>query len=172
MNRMIILRVIGILLILLSSYLYISYFLAWMQDGGVAPLGENMVNNEIIIINNIIMFKPITLAMITGALGYIITLESANMPLTNQKRLWIAKLSKIVAFVFLIISGYEFTFNMMIWSAYIVLHGNNVNVDKIYTHFPYSQYSWNIVFATKLFFMILIMAIATIYYISRWEQNK
>lgn len=172
MRPIIILRATGIILILLSSYLYISYFLAWIQDGGVDPLGENMVNNEIVIINNVIMFKPITLAMITGALGYIITLESASMPLTSLKRLWIAKLSKIIAFVFLIVSGYEFTFNMMIWSAYIVLSGDNINIDTIYTHFPYSKYSWNIVFATKLFFMILIMAIATIYYISRWEQHK
>jgi len=166
-----ILRAIGIALVLLAAYLYIANFVTWINEGGSKPLGENMVDKEIIIINNIIMFKPISLAMISGALGYLMTLESMRDPLTSDGRRLIAKAAKITAYLFLIISGYEFAFNMMIWSSYIVLYGDGANVDKLATKFPYTQYSWNIVFATKLFFMILIISLATIYYISKWEAK-
>lgn len=167
-----IIRIIGLILIIVSIYLYITNFLGWLSSGGETPLGENMVNNEIVIIKNILMFKPITLAMISGALGYLMVLDSITDPLTTDKRIVIARLAKIVAYAFLIISGYEFIFNMMIWSAYIALYGNNINIDLIYTQFPYTKYSWNIVFATKLFFMILVISLGTIYYVTRWERKQ
>ncbi len=172
MNHRNIIRIIGLTLLIISSFIYISSLIQWIIEGGADPLGENLVNKEIVVINNILMFKPISIAMVTGALGYIMILESIKDPFKTNRRILIAKTSKIIAYAFLIISAYEFIFNMMLWAAYIIVNGGTINIDEIYTHFPYTHYSWNIVFATKLFFMILVISLATIYYISRWEKQQ
>jgi hypothetical protein len=137
------------------------------------PLGENMVKYEINIVPKIIMIKPLTLAVVSGVTGYILVLESIENPLKHSS-LYTLKIVEVISYFFLIVSSYESLFNFMIWGAKIslLLNSNtNSNIDLIWSKFPYSRYSWNLVFATKFFFMILLLSIITIIFTNRWVKT-
>ncbi len=164
-------RPVGLIMILIAAALFIGHFISWIGGGGSSPLGENMVNYELSIIPGIIMMKPITFSIIVGTMGYLLVLESIKNPYTVVSEETI-KIIEVISVFFLFISLYELIFNFMYWGAAIstVLGEGEANVDLISSKFPYSRYSWNLVFATKLFFMILFFSILTLIFIFRWRR--
>jgi len=170
MRMKLIIRYIGWINLAISITLFISFFIHWVLFEPNRPLGENMVREEIIIFKDILYFKPITLASLTGILGYILLLESIEGPLKQVTHISVLRISRIIAFTSLGIFLYEYLFNLMYWAA-LIIKGGYSNIDLIYTKFPYTRYSWNIVYATKLFLMGLILSIITIFYTYKLERN-
>lgn len=166
-------RYAGIVLLLFSIALYVGFAVQWIMEGCSTPLGENMVLNEIILIPNILMFKPITLATATGILGYALTLESIRNPLGRVPRgaFYVIEAALIVV---LFMSIYELGFNLMYWSSLIVKYNVSnldINIDSLYSKFEYSKYSWNLVFATKFFLLLTSLSATSIYFINRWLRQ-
>ena len=165
-------RPVGLILIIIASILFIGHFILWIGDGGSYPLGENMVNYELNIIPGILMMKPITFSIVVGTMGYLLVLESIENPyrVVSEETM---KLIEAISIFFLFISLYEILFNFMYWGAAIATllgGGEAVNIDLIASKFQYSKYSWNLVFATKLFFMIFFFSILTLVFINRWRK--
>ena len=165
-------RPIGYILIILASILILSHFITWLINGGNTPLGENMVNYELTLIPGVLMMKPITLSIMMEIIGYLLILESIKNPYTQVSENTI-KIIEVISVFFLFISTYELLFNFMYWGSIIstlLREGNSINIDLISSRFPYSKYSWNMVFATKLFFMIFFLSILTLIFINRWRK--
>ena len=164
-----ILKYLGLLLIVSSLIMLFGYIAIWFSHGMTEPVGQNMVDKEIIIIPKTVTLKPITLIIVLCLTGYLFVFESISNPLKKISPSTL-RIIEIIAFIALIISVYELIFNFMIWGSMItatyVVEGNMTrpNIDLLYTSFPYSKYKWNLVFATKIFYMITFMAIITIYF--------
>lgn len=167
-------RIVGMLMIIFAVTLYSIYFYIWLKAPETHPLGENMVKYEITIVPRIFTIKPITLIIVVMIFGYILVLESIRNPLAKTS---VEKLYTIeaIALIILFISVYELIFNFMYWNSLIttefLVKGSTVNIDLLSSKFPYSKFSWNLVFATKFFFMISSISILTIFFTNRWLKK-
>ncbi|RLG61322.1 hypothetical protein DRN87_02840 [Candidatus Geothermarchaeota archaeon] len=140
------------------------------------PVGENMVDNEIIIIPDLIYIKPITLSLIMIYLGTVCGLE-------HLSKGWGLKLSdagysiiKIFLLLIIFISLYEIFFNFMLWCSLIssIATSGDIsgNIDLLVNKFPNSEQPWNLVFASKLFYFYFLTSLTGVYYIERWRRLR
>ncbi len=140
------------------------------------PFGENMVSIEIVFIPNVIFMKPITIAVIFGYLAVLTTLSHIGdyaVERWSEKEFFIIE---IFTGMLMFISGYEILFNFTLWSAMIAsitTSGTvNGNIDLLYNVFPNPDTPWNIVFATKIFYLMFLSSITSFYYVNRWKLLK
>lgn len=167
-------RVVGEILIISSVTIFITYFYMWLSSPEKTPLGENMVRHEFILIPGVLAAKPITFTVLIAILGYILVMASIKNPI-RRSSLETIYIVESIAIFFLFISAYELVFNFMYWSSLINIEylksGSIVNIDLLSSKFLYSDYSWNLVFATKFFFMILSICLITIFFTDRWLKK-
>ena len=168
-------KIVGLVMIICTVTIYLVYFYMWLVNLGASPFGENMVKTEITIIPRTITIKPITLTVIMAILGYILVLESIRYPSAkiSREKIYIIE---ITALILLFVSLYELIFNFMYWGSLITVEfltkGSSVNIDLLSSKFPYSDFSWNLVYATKFFFMITAISILTVFFTNRWLRNE
>ena len=167
-------KITGLAMIICAAILYLVYFYMWLENLGVSPFGENMVKTEITIIPRTITIKPVTLTIIITILGYILLLESVreHPAKLSREKIYIIE---ITALILLFVSLYELIFNFIYWNSLITVElltkGSSANIDLLSSKFPYSNYSWNLVYATKIFFTLVAISILTVFFTNRWLKN-
>jgi len=160
-----------------SSSLFIYYIgRALMGLDPLYPFGENMVSIEIVFIPNILFMKPITIAVILGYLAVLTTLSHISTYVVEnwgEREFFVLE---IFTGVLMFVAGYEILFNFTLWSAMIASITTsgivNGNIDLLYNVFPNPDTPWNIVFATKIFYLIFLSSATSFYYINRWKLLK
>ncbi|MEM3832099.1 MAG: hypothetical protein QW128_00655 [Thermoprotei archaeon] len=71
-------------------------------------------------------------------------------------------------------SGYELLYNFMVWNAIVVtqIFKGNLNIDQAIIGYPDPHLPWNLVFATKLFSALFVIALYTFYYLSKNTKTE
>jgi len=85
----------------------------------------------------------------------------------------IRALFSIIALGVAYASGYELLYNFMVWDAIVVsqiLRGN-INIDQAVIGYPDPNLPWNLVFATKFFSAIFVVALYTLYYLNKTKSR-
>lgn len=171
------------LIFLLKSVSIVSLFIivattsygiitALTQD--VDAVGETLVTFEVPPISVFPLFysKPITwLSAALIALYYsVLELNKERVISWSPPR---RDFLKFIAFFVGAMAFYEVLFNFTLWSGLIARDSiiGELNVDLIRNPFPNSQTPWNIVFATKLFTVVMILSMYSIYYLQRLESK-
>ncbi|HIQ13057.1 MAG TPA: hypothetical protein EYH44_01520 [Thermoprotei archaeon] len=170
-------KYIAILATLLSLTIFIYHIgRALIGLDPLYPFGENMVSYEIVVIPNVVFMKPATMAVIFGYIAVLTTLSHISeyaIRRWNEKEFFTIEL---VTGTLLFISGYEILFNFTLWSALIASMASSGtvygNIDLIINTFPNPETPWNVVFATKIMYLIFVSSATSFYYVNKWKLIK
>jgi len=128
-------------------------------------VGENLVLAEIYLPGFII--KPITLFTYLFFVSYAFGL---NSPISKARFLKMGdrlfELLYVVAWFFVMMSGFEVMYQIVLWSAGLAVQGLQ-NPDIIVNWWPANPYAINVVFAAKLVVLIFAMACFSVDYLRR-----
>ena len=165
-------------LISLISLLVISITSAYgilatiIQGGNV--VGEILVTLEVPPISVFPLFysKPITWLSAAILALYFSSLELGK-DMVMQWRKVHRDILKFFAFFVCAMATYEVLFNLTLWGGLIASDSilGELNVDLIKNTFPNPETPWNIVFATKLFTVLVIISAYSFYYLQRIESK-
>jgi len=171
------LKYISIFLMALSIITFLYFFMRGLLGiDELYPFGQNMVDKEIIIIPGLIYIKPVTFIVIIGYIGVITGLEYLSRDKGYRFEPYEYRLYEIIALTIFFISVYEIFFNFMLWGSLIssISYGGEVigNIDLLANRFPNPSQSWNLVFATKIFYFLAISSATITLYIERWRRRS
>ena len=128
-------------------------------------VGENLVLAEIDLPGFVI--KPITLFTYLFFVSYAFGLSS---PISKARFLRMGEnafeLLYVVAWFFVMMSGFELMYQIVLWSAGLAVQGLQ-NPDIIVNWWPANPYAINVVFAAKLVVLIFAMACFSVDYLRR-----
>ena len=128
-------------------------------------VGENLVLAEIYLPGFVI--KPITLFTYLFFVSYAFGLSS---PISKARFLRMEdhffELSYVAAWFFVMMSGFEVMYQIVLWSAGLAVQGLQ-NPDIIVNWWPANPYAINVVFAAKLVVLIFAMACFSVDYLRR-----
>ncbi|MCP8311488.1 MAG: hypothetical protein L6M37_00860 [Candidatus Methylarchaceae archaeon HK02M1] len=84
------------------------------------------------------------------------------------------KICIFIAFFMAAMAFYEVLFNFTIWGALMAKEAivGELNPDLLQNPFPNPEKPWNLVFATKLFLVVTVIALYTFYFLLRLEYKK
>jgi len=122
-----------------------------------------------------LQFKPITGFTFLAFLWFASAFQSLRLQLESMSR-FKRDAIMVVAFLFCLVTGYEFIWNFTIWSAKLAYLGVtslvpfNELVDA--TAWESFYYPVNLVFITKIFGCAFFMAIYTIYYLHQMQAAE
>jgi len=138
---------------------------------GVEVVGQTFVDVEFPPIHVFPMFymKPITWLTLSIITLVYCTLEMNKERIANFPEFTIS-LVKVIAFVVGSLSIYEVLFNFTLWSGLIA--SGEVNPDLIINPFPNPEIPWNIVFATKIYFTMMVVSVYSFYFLNRLERRE
>lgn len=87
---------------------------------------------------------------------------------------FVRQICMFIAFFIAAIAFYEVLFNFTIWGALMAKEAivGELNPDLLKNPFPDPEMPWNLVFATKLFFVVTVVAFYTFYFLQRIESKK
>ncbi len=166
-------RVVSIcsLVVIVSTSAY-GLLAAIIQDADV--VGETLVTFEFPPISVFPLFysKPITW-LSAALLALFFSVLELSVETVSQ---WSKPRRDFLKFAALFVGAmafYEVLFNFTIWSGLIARDAilGELNVDIIKNPFPNPQIPWNIVFATKLFTVLTIIAAYSVYHLQRIEMR-
>lgn len=133
-------------------------------------IGENLVLAEVNLV--FIQFKPITLFTYLLFLSYGFGLSS---PISKARFLRMGEQFfeslYIVAWFFVMLSGFEVLYNAVLWSAGLSVQGLQ-NPDIIVNWWPANPYAINVVFAAKLVVLIFAMSCFAVDYLRRMRTLR
>jgi hypothetical protein len=133
-------------------------------------VGENLVLAEIYLPGFII--KPITLFTYLFFVSYAFGL---NSPVSKARFLRMGdrlfELLYVVAWFFVMMSGFEVMYQIVLWSAGLAVQGLQ-NPDIIVNWWPANPYAINVVFAAKLVVLIFAMACFSVDYLRRMRTLR
>jgi hypothetical protein len=128
-------------------------------------VGENLVLAEIYLPGFVI--KPITLFTYLFFVSFALGLSS---PISKTRFLRMGdtlfELLYVVAWFFVMMSGFEVMYQIVLWSAGLAVQGLQ-NPDIIVNWWPANPYAINVVFAAKLVVLIFAMACFSVDYMRR-----
>jgi hypothetical protein len=160
------------LFIILATSSY-GIFASITQDVNV--VGETLVTFEVPPISMFPLFysKPITW-LSAAILAMFFSVLELNVERISK---WSKSRRDFIKFASLFIGAmafYEVLFNFTLWSGLIARDAilGELNVDIIKNPFPNPQTPWNIVFATKLFTVLTIIAAYSVMYLYRIESKQ
>jgi len=161
--------ILGLLLLIYGSFVY-----PILINEPIKPYGRYMVSYEVNIIPGYVYMKPITITVIILFLAFILGLEYLDLNggiTSNSTILFLIISSSLCVFV----GFYETLFNFILWSSLIssiakngVVHGN---IDVLVNTFPNPNEPWNLVYATKIFSLILFIGIFTFIFAYKWSRK-
>ncbi len=166
-------RVVGLLslFVIISTSIY-GLLATILQN--VDVVGETLVTFEFPPISVFPLFysKPITWLSAAILLLYFSALELS----AERVSTWSKPKRDILRFAACFIGAmafYEVMFNFTLWSGLIARDAiiGELNVDIIKNPFPNPKTPWNIVFATKLFTVLFILALYSVYYLQKIETK-
>ncbi len=116
--------------------------------------------------------KPITWLFVSGLLLFYSTMQLNKKLIMSFSKTFL-NITKLVAFVGLGIALYETYFNFAIWTGFIAADAilGKLNPDLIINPFPNPETPWSVVFATKIFVLITIIAAYYLFYLSKLESE-
>lgn len=134
--------------------------------------GERFVKDEITIIPNLVIFKPITIIVISAFVCWLCALEALRgniikLPMLIKRLLFVAFC--VIAFV----SSYEVIWNFSMWtSAHII--NPNLPVDSLNHLDPiiFPKTSFNFVYFTKMFTLVLAVSLYSIFFFHTNMKEK
>jgi len=133
-------------------------------------VGENLVLAEIYLPGFII--KPITLFTYLFFVSFAFGLSS---PISKARFLRMGdhlfELLYVVAWFFVMMSGFEVIYQIVLWSAGLAVQGLQ-NPDIIVNWWPANPYAINVVFAAKLIVLIFAMSCFSVDYLSRMRTLR
>jgi len=133
-------------------------------------VGENLVLAEIDLPGFVI--KPITLFTYLFFVSYAFGL---NSPISKARFIRMGEnafeLLYVVAWFFVMMSGFEVMYQIVLWSAGLAVQGLQ-NPDIIVNWWPANPYAINVVFAAKLVVLIFAMACFSVDYLRRMRTLR
>ncbi len=133
-------------------------------------VGENLVLAEIYLPGFVI--KPITLFTYLFFVSFALGLSS---PISKTRFLRMGEnlfeLLYVVAWFFVMMSGFEVLYQIVLWSAGLAVQGLQ-NPDIIVNWWPANPYAINVVFAAKLVVLIFAMACFSVDYMRRMRTLR
>ena len=133
-------------------------------------MGENLVLAEIYLPGFVI--KPITLFTYLFFVSFAFGLSS---PISKARFLRMGdtlfELLYVVAWFFVMMSGFEVMYQIVLWSAGLAVQGLQ-NPDIIVNWWPANPYAINVVFAAKLVVLIFAMACFSVDYMRRMRSLR
>jgi hypothetical protein len=133
-------------------------------------VGENLVLSEIYLPGFVI--KPITLFTYLFFVSYAFGLSS---PISKTRFLRMGdnlfELLYVLAWFFVMMSGFEVMYQIVLWSAGLALQGLQ-NPDIIVNWWPANPYAINVVFAAKLVVLIFAMACFSVDFLRRMRSLR
>ena len=137
-------------------------------------VGETFVTFEFPPISVFPLFysKPITW-LSASLLIFYLTLLELNVEKISKLTGSLRNSLRLVALFVGAMAFYEVMFNFTLWSGLIARDGilGVLNVDIIKNPFPNPKTPWNIVFASKLFTVLFVLALYSVYYLQRIESK-
>lgn len=128
-------------------------------------IGENLVLAEVNLV--VVQFKPITLFTYLLFLSFGFGL---NSPISKARFIKMGdqlfEAVYVVAWFFVMLSGFEVIYNAVLWSAGLSVQGLQ-NPDIIVNWWPANPYAINVVFAAKLVVLIFAMSCFGVDYLRR-----
>jgi hypothetical protein len=128
-------------------------------------IGENLVLAEVNL--GLLQVKPVTLFAYLFFLSYCFGLSS---PISKQRLLRVGDQAfesiYIVAWFFVMLSGFEVLYHIVLWSAGLSVQGLQ-NPDIIVNWWPANPYAINVVFAAKLVVLIFAVSCFSVDYLRR-----
>ena len=159
------------LVVIISTSIY-GILGTLIQGGNV--VGEVLVTLEVPPIEVFPLFysKPITWLSAAILAFYFSSLELGK-DMVMQWRKFHRDILKFFAFFVCAMATYEVLFNFTLWGGLIASDSilGELNVDIIKNTFPNPETPWNIVFATKLFTVLVIISAYSFYYLQRIESK-
>ena len=159
------------LVVIISTSIY-GVLGTLIQGGNV--VGEVLVTLEVPPIEVFPLFysKPITWLSAAILALYFSSLELGK-DMVMQWRKVHRDILKFFAFFVCAMATYEVLFNFTLWGGLIASDSilGELNVDLIKNTFPNPETPWNIVFATKLFTVLVIISAYSFYYLQRIESK-
>ncbi|MFC1755269.1 hypothetical protein ACFL96_18090 [Thermoproteota archaeon] len=141
---------------------------------GVNVVGETLVTLEVPPISVFPLFysKPITWLSASLFALFFSALELGKddvLKWSKPRR----DILKFIAFFVGSMAAYEVMFNFTLWGGLIASDSilGELNVDLIKNTFPNPNTPWNIVFATKLFTVVMIISSYAFYYLQKIESK-
>ncbi|NWG09544.1 MAG: hypothetical protein HXX80_04455 [Nitrososphaerales archaeon] len=137
---------------------------------GVEVVGETLVNIEFPPMEFLFYAKPTTWLVASMIAFWFCFLELNKERILNLPRS-IRQVCTLLAFFVLSMALYEVLFNFTIWGGLIASTSilGELNPDVLVNPFPNPEVPWNLVFATKIFFVITIISFYTFYFLRRIE---
>jgi hypothetical protein len=133
-------------------------------------VGENLVLSEIYLPGFVI--KPITLFTYLFFVSYAFGLSS---PISKSRFLRMGdnlfELLYVLAWFFVMMSGFEVMYQIVLWSAGLALQGLQ-NPDIIVNWWPANPYAINVVFAAKLVVLIFAMSCFSVDFMRRMHSLR
>jgi len=133
-------------------------------------IGQNLVSAEIDL--GLLQVKPITLFMYCAFLSYGFGL---NSPISRQRLLGVRdqvfESLYVVAWFFVMLSGFEVLYQIVLWSAGLAVQGLQ-NPDIIVNWWPANPYAINVVFASKLVVLIFAGSCFSVDYMRRVRNAR
>jgi hypothetical protein len=133
-------------------------------------VGENLVLAEIYLPGFVI--KPITLFTYLFFVSYAFGLSS---PISKARFLRMGdhlfELLYVLAWFFVMMSGFEVMYQIVLWSAGLALQGLQ-NPDIIVNWWPANPYAINVVFAAKLVVLIFAMSCFSVDFMRRMRSLR
>lgn len=171
------LKTISIILLATSLGLLGYYLLkAMLGIDSMYPVGNNMIDTEIVIIPHILYMKPITIIVILGYSGLITGLFHLDKKWGYELETHKCIILEIITFIIFFITLYEVFFNFTLWSgliASISLNGEVLgNIDQLVNKFPNPNQPWNLVFATKIFYALTLASGTILVFLDRWRRSR
>lgn len=158
----------GIVMVLSFGYGVYEMFLEYITTGSFV-IGAAMVSIEF---PYKYFAKPVTYFAVS-----LVVFWYSIMHIVHKKIISLSKevkaLLSIIALGIAYVSGYELLYNFMVWDAIVVtqMFKGNVNIDQATIGYPDPNLPWNLVFATKLFSALFVIALYTFYYLTK-NKNK
>ena len=166
-----IVAIISLIVIVVTT----SYGIVMSIIHGVEVVGQTFVDVEFppIHIFPIFYMKPVTwLSSAILLFAYSILELSKNriIQATKVER----NFAKILAFIVGSLAGYEVLFNFTLWSGLIAAESLTgiLNPDLIINPFPNTKIPWNINFASKMYFSLVIVTAYFFITVSRIERHE
>jgi hypothetical protein len=162
---------LGSLALIISTTIY-GLLAAALQ--GINVVGETLVTFEFPPISVFPLFysKPVTWLAAAILALYFSTLELSIERVSGWPKP-LRDFLKFCAFFVGAMAFYEVLFNFTLWSGLIAHDAiiGELNIDVIKNPFPNPRSPWNIVFATKLFTVIMVNSVYSFYYLQRIETK-
>ncbi len=166
-------RVVGytslVIFIITGMYGLVASVIQGSEVVGLAYVTTEFPSPEV----SIFFAKPITWLFASGLVLFYCTLEINKKLILTRFPPAVLGATKLLAFLVFGISLYETYFNFTLWGGFIAADAilGKLNPDLITNPFPNPETPWSVVFATKIFVLLTILAGYYLYFLGKHENE-